>query len=300
MTRSGIKGVLVVDKSSEMTSHDVVAQVRRLFNIKRVGHTGTLDPFATGVLPVCIGTATRIAEYIVEQGKCYEAEMILGMRTDTQDITGTVTHRSEKRPTPEEIRQVLLSFVGEIEQIPPMYSAKKRSGVALYRLARQGIEVEREPRKVTIHAIEILKIEENRVRFTVHCSKGTYIRTLADDAGEKLGCFGTLISLRRIRVGNFDVTQAKTMEQLKEMGAEAASRLVIPMEDSLPNLSRFTVDASRRRSLIQGRSFAVEGEASPDPFAVYTGDRFLGIGSLVAIDGKTHLKMSKVLDTEVK
>ncbi len=212
-----MNGIIIIDKPEGKTSHDMVYEVRRLTGIKKVGHTGTLDPLATGVLPICVGKATKAADMLTASEKKYRAEMLLGTVTDTGDITGTVTATCEVNVTEEQIRASIVGFVGEIEQIPPMYSAIKQNGVKLYELARRGIETERKPRKVTIHSIDIISIDDARVTMDVHCSKGTYIRTLCEDIGGALGTGACMSALRRTMSGGFTIEQAHTVEALRQM-----------------------------------------------------------------------------------
>ncbi|MEW6683102.1 MAG: tRNA pseudouridine(55) synthase TruB [Nitrospirota bacterium] len=212
-------GFLIINKPPDWTSHDVVAKVRGLLRETRVGHTGTLDPLATGVLPICIGRATKVAHYLLETDKEYRVVMRLGATTDTQDATGRVLTRSTVRVAPDEVIRVLQGFVGSQTQIPPMYSAVKVGGVPLYKAARAGRVVERRPRAVTISRLQVLGIAEDDVTFDVTCSKGTYVRTLCADAGERLGVGAYMQALDRRRVGAFGIDQAVTLGEL-----EAAAR----------------------------------------------------------------------------
>ena len=196
-------GIINVYKEAGFTSHDVVAKLRGICRQKKIGHTGTLDPQATGVLPVCLGSATRACEMLTDRTKEYVAELLLGQITDTQDTTGTVLEEREVTVNEEQVREAVNSFVGGYDQIPPMYSALKVNGKKLYELAREGKEVERKARHVDLPAIDILSIDLPVVKFRVECSKGTYIRSLCADIGEKLGCGGTMKSLVRARVGEF-------------------------------------------------------------------------------------------------
>lgn len=207
-------GIIVVNKAKDMTSHDCVNIVRRALKIKRVGHTGTLDPMATGVLPICIGKATKVADYISLGDKEYVADFKLGIKTDTLDITGTVTDTREVNVTKEEIIDAINSFTGKIMQVPPMYSAKKIKGKKLYELARDGIEINRDPVEVNIKEIEILKIdlEENVISMRVLCSKGTYIRSLIDDIGVKLGTYAVMTELTRTKSGMFSIDNPKVTD----------------------------------------------------------------------------------------
>lgn len=209
-----MNGIIIIDKPKGKTSHDMVSLMRRLTKIRRIGHTGTLDPMATGVLPICIGCATKAADMLTLSDKCYRAEMILGKTTSTLDAEGEVLEEHEVNVTESEIREAIKNFEGEIEQIPPMYSAIKQNGKKLYELAREGIEVERPSRRVTINSIDIVEIEAERIVFEVSCSKGTYIRTLCDDIGKKLGTGAYMSALRRIKTGCFSIDEAYTVKEL--------------------------------------------------------------------------------------
>lgn len=234
--RAVLGGVLVVDKPEGWTSMDVCAKLRGVFHQKRVGHGGTLDPMATGVLPVFLGRATRAVEYVTEGEKEYIAALRLGLITDTQDTTGNVLEEREVTVTGEQLEEVLARFAGEIEQLPPMYSAIKVQGKKLYELARKGIEVERKPRPVTIRKLEAVgRSGEGDVTLRVVCSKGTYVRTLCHDIGEALGCGGCMSALRRVRVGAFSIGEAVSMETL--IGADVPWQYVRPVEDCFPQTS---------------------------------------------------------------
>ena len=222
------EGVLNVYKERGFTSHDVVAKLRGILKMKKIGHTGTLDPDAEGVLPVCLGQATRLCDLLTDEGKVYRTEMLLGVETDTQDITGRVVNQTEPAVSPQQAIEAVQSFVGAYEQIPPMYSALKVNGKKLYELAREGKTVERKARPVTIHRIDIESVQLPHVAMTVYCSKGTYIRTLCHDIGRKLGCGACMESLLRVRVGRFDVKESlrlSQIEQLRDRG-ELESRIV--------------------------------------------------------------------------
>ncbi len=206
--------VMLIDKEAGWTSFDVVAKLRNILRTKKIGHAGTLDPFATGLLLLLVGKATKIQEELTGSDKLYEAELKLGERTDTFDPTGTVTATSDKKVGKEDIVSAVMGFSGEQLQLPPMFSAIKKDGKRLYESARKGIEIEREPRKITIHSLDVLEIEKDRVRILVNCSKGTYIRTLADDIGEKLGTYAHLKNLRRISIGSYRVENAFTIGEI--------------------------------------------------------------------------------------
>ncbi|HAQ61618.1 TPA: tRNA pseudouridine(55) synthase TruB [Candidatus Delongbacteria bacterium] len=206
--------VLLIDKEAGWTSFDVVAKLRNILGTRKIGHAGTLDPFATGLLLLLVGKATKVQEELTGSDKVYEAELKLGERTDTFDPTGTVTAVSDKKVSEKEIMSAVMSFSGEQMQLPPMFSAIKKDGKRLYESARKGIEVEREPRKITIHSIEVSEIKKDIVRILVNCSKGTYIRTLADDIGEKLSTYAHLKNLRRISIGSYRVENAFTIGEI--------------------------------------------------------------------------------------
>lgn len=217
-------GVIVVNKEAGFTSHDVVAKLRGILKQKKIGHTGTLDPDATGVLPVCLGHATKLCDMLTDKDKTYKAVMFLGKVTDTQDISGKVLEESDVQNMKndgklddEEIMSAIESFVGEYNQIPPMYSALKVNGKKLYELAREGIEIERQPRLVYINSIEDIVIDFPRVTMTVSCSKGTYIRTLCHDIGNKLGCGACMESLKRTRVSSFSLDDSLTLDEISEL-----------------------------------------------------------------------------------
>lgn len=212
-----INGIVNVYKEKGFTSFDVVAKMRGMFHQKKIGHTGTLDPDAEGVLPVCLGKATKVCDLLTDKDKEYKAVLLLGQETDTQDISGEVLNSSDVVVDEDDVKNAIMSFVGAYEQVPPMYSALKVNGQKLCDLARKGITVERKARPVTIHKIEITKINLPEVEMIVSCSKGTYIRTLCDDIGKKLGCFGCMKSLLRTKVDKFAVENALTLSQLQQL-----------------------------------------------------------------------------------
>ena len=224
-------GIINIYKEKGFTSHDVVAKLRGICGQKKIGHTGTLDPDAVGVLPVCLGKATRVAELLTEKDKEYEAVLRLGVKTDTLDISGEVLKERPVTVSEEEIREAAKTFVGTIRQVPPMYSALKVNGKKLYELARAGKEVEREAREVTIHALEILSVSLPLVTLRVHCSRGTYIRSLCDDLGERLGCGGCMESLIRTRSGVFSLSDAVPLSEVQRRKEEGTiEELLIPVD----------------------------------------------------------------------
>lgn len=239
-------GILLIDKPEGMTSFDIVARVRRLYGTKQVGHTGTLDPLATGLLVVLVGRAVKASEFLMEKDKEYIAGLRLGVTTDTEDITGAILSRSTVLPPREAVLSAAACFIGEIEQIPPMYSALKVNGKKLVDLARQGISVERTPRPVTIRSLEI---NGDGVDYTmkVVCSKGTYIRTLCADIGKMLGCGGVMSSLRRARAGSFSVKDAHSLKELEAMEPDTRGSLLLPVEMLFETLPSVTLSAFYER-----------------------------------------------------
>lgn len=220
-------GIINVYKEKGYTSFDVVAKMRGIFHQKKIGHTGTLDPDAEGVLPVCLGKATRVCDLLTDRDKEYEAVLQLGLETDTQDMTGQVIHTAEVTVSGDAVKEAVASFVGDYEQIPPMYSALKVQGQKLCDLARKGITVERKPRTVHIYGIDILEMDLPRVRMRVHCSKGTYIRTLCKDIGDRLGCYGCMQSLLRTRVADFCIEDAFRLSEIETMEPE---KVLLPVD----------------------------------------------------------------------
>ena len=251
-----INGILIVQKEQGFTSHDVVAKLRGICKQKKIGHTGTLDPNATGVLPVCLGQATKLCDLLTDHDKEYIAELLLGKTTDTQDIWGTVltdTGDLWKSLTEKQVEDAILSFVGEQMQLPPMYSALKVNGKKLYKLARAGIQVERERRPVTFYEIEILEMNLPRVKIRVSCSRGTYIRTLCADIGEKLSCGAVMTALERTRVGMFEKSRSYTLSELEKLRDEGKlEELVYPVEDCFSEFPTYYVKKEADRFLKNG------------------------------------------------
>ncbi len=248
-------GIIIINKEAGYTSFDVVARLRGILGCRKIGHTGTLDPDAVGVLPVCIGKATRVCGLLTDSDKTYEAVLRLGVVSDTQDMTGTILERHEVKPDEETIRQTILSFVGEQEQIPPMYSALKVNGRKLCDLARQGEEVERAPRKITIYGIRIQEIALPVVRMEVRCSKGTYIRTLCHDIGQALGCGGCLQSLQRTRAAGFTLEEARTLDEVEKTVKEGrGEELLLPVDSVFSSYPRAVAAERAEPRLKNGNS----------------------------------------------
>lgn len=239
-----LNGIVVVDKPSGISSAGVVARVKGIFGAKKVGHTGTLDPFATGVLICCINRATRLSQFFLEGDKVYEAELVLGKVTDTQDATGTVIERHPLDGIAvEQVREIAARFVGTITQVPPVYSALKHQGTPLYKLARRGVPVEKPARSIRINQLEILDVNLPAVRFSVSCSSGTYVRTLCADIGRELGCGGHLKTLRRTASSGFTTDEAFSLEELVSLGERGGlAETVIPMNEALPFMPAAVAD----------------------------------------------------------
>ncbi|NGQ94056.1 tRNA pseudouridine(55) synthase TruB [Brevibacillus sp. SYP-B805] len=302
-------GVLVVHKPAGMTSHDCVMRVRRLFQTKKAGHTGTLDPEVSGVLPVCIGHATRIVEYLQELPKTYEAVMCLGSSTTTEDATGDVL---EQLPvdasviTEERVRAVFQRFLGEIEQVPPMYSAVKVKGKRLYDLAREGKTVERPPRTVTIYDLQLASIragEQVEIAFACRCSKGTYIRTLCVDIGKALGYPAHMSRLVRTGSGPFTLEDAVTLDALekaRERG-EDLSAYLLPIEQALSFLPRHELPAARKKAVLNGLETSLPDAAFPEGSLVclFSEGRLLGIHRVCKGPTGSYAKAEKVFPAEV-
>lgn len=249
-------GIINVYKEKGFTSHDVVAKLRGILHIKKIGHTGTLDPDAVGVLPVCIGKGTKLCDMITDTDKTYEAVMLLGISTDTQDISGNVLSKKEVDVDEKTLIETVDSFVGEYKQIPPMYSAIKVNGRKLYQLAREGIEIERSPRDVYIRSIHIndmnLQDGEPSVTMTVSCSKGTYIRTLCHDIGEKLGCGACMKSLSRTRVGRFYIDDSFTINQIAALNLKGELSSIVAPVDSMFDYPRIQINKEYDKLLYNG------------------------------------------------
>lgn len=296
-----MNGIINVLKPAEMTSHDVVSFIRKNFNMKKVGHTGTLDPNAAGVLPICLGKATRVAEYFNDFNKSYRGEVTLGASTDTQDKYGIVVESSDKEVTKDEIQAVFDEFKGDMKQTPPMYSAIKIDGKKLYELAREGKTVERKQRDITIYNMEILKNYNNKtILFDVDCSKGTYVRTICNDIGERLGTFGHMSFLMRTKVGNFDIEHAYTLDDIQKLRDEDnLESTLLPLDTPLfqyRSIEFNEADSTRLKNGIRISLDDIDGEYEVDELVrVYGVDEFIGVGIIVDRDNGIYLQMKKVL-----
>ena len=290
-----VNGVLLLDKPVGITSNAALQMVKRLFNANKAGHTGSLDPLASGMLPICLGEATKISGFLLSADKEYRATCKLGVTTDSGDADGEVR---ETRPVGEftsaQVQEVLESFLGQSQQIPPMHSAIKRDGQPLYKLAHQGIEVEREPRAITIHALKLRRLEGDELVLDVRCSKGTYIRVLAEDIGAALGCGAHIAALRRTGVGALDGHTMHTLESLQtiaeESGAGALDELLLPMESTLPDWPEVRLSEDASFYLCQGQAVFVPQLKDRGWVRLYAGDqRFLGLGTVLD-DGRVAPK----------
>ena len=250
-----MNGIVIVDKPQGWTSQDVTARLRRVFNTRRIGHGGTLDPMATGVLPVFVGRATRGVEFFEHAEKTYETVLRLGITTDTEDISGTVLTEQDAFVTGEQLEEVLANFRGEILQVPPMYSALKVGGQKLVDLARKGKEVERQPRPITIHELRLLGMDTDGIHLRVRCSKGTYIRTLCKDIGEALGCGGCMAALRRVQAGEYTIDEAVPLQTLLE--TEDPEPYLRPVDTMFRQYDAITLTEKQELRCRNGNSFSI-------------------------------------------
>lgn len=281
-----VSGVLLLDKPAGISSNTALQKAKRLYQAAKAGHTGNLDPFATGLLPVCFGEATKFSQFLLDADKTYQGLIRLGQTTTTGDPEGEVLTRQDVRVGLEQVRQVLERFIGKISQVPPMYSALKRDGKALYEYARQGLEVERAPREVTIYSLILERFEGDELLVTVSCSKGTYIRTLAEDIGKTLGCGAYLQALRRIAIGEFEIKDAFTLEQLEVMTVEERDALLLSGDSLLQGYPQVVLDKDSVFYLQRGQAVWLPRITEQGVVRLYdeTG-LFLGIGE-VTEDGK--------------
>ena len=278
-----INGVVLLDKASGGSSNHALQQVKRLFGANKAGHTGSLDPLASGLLPICLGQATKVAQFLLDDDKRYFVRAKLGQISSTGDSEGKIVNFGSTQGINESsIRSVLLQFIGNVNQVPPMYSALKRNGTPLYKLARKGIEIERSPRAVTIHEINFLDLEDEVLSLDVFCSKGTYIRTLVEDIGKSLGCGGHVIELRRTGFAHLDLSGSKTYEQLsklKEQNIESLDSVILSADKMLPNLESVYLDSEQTRDIRLGKKIEYLGFSNPQKLKLYDhNEQFIGIG----------------------
>jgi tRNA pseudouridine55 synthase len=282
-----VNGILLLDKPTGLTSNAALQQVKKLFRARKAGHTGSLDPLASGLLPICLGEATKVSAFLLDADKQYQVTCKLGERTTTADAEGEVV---ETRPvdgvSEKQLRKVMAHYLGDIEQIPPMYSAVKHQGQRLYKLARQGIEVEREPRPITIHEMNLLDFQLPLAEISLRCSKGTYVRTLVEDIGEELGCGAHVTGLRRLGVGPYNETgmvTLSTLEQLRAEGGEAAlDKLLLPMESGLAQWPGVRLSSDAAFYLRQGQPVLVPHAPTTGWVRLYMGEKqFMGVGEIL-------------------
>lgn len=288
-------GIIILNKPVGISSHRCVGMVRKALNMKKVGHTGTLDPEASGVLPILAGPATRASDFLTMEDKRYRATILLGTKTDTLDMAGEVIEKKPVNVTEEKIRTTIAEFVGNIQQVPPMYSAIQVNGQRLYNLARQGIEVERKARDITIFSIEIEKIELPYVKIAVHCSKGTYIRTLASDIGDKLGCGGCISELERTASGPFTLESAITPEELATLAENGeAEKALLPLDSFFKNYEAIYLDKKRADRVKNGVPIYYKGKTQGEMYRVYDENgSFIALSKADTEDGRECLKLIK-------
>lgn len=280
-----VNGIFLLDKPKSMSSNHALQKVKRIYDANKAGHTGSLDVPATGLLPICLGEATKFSSFLLDANKSYLVEACLGVTTNTGDAAGEViSHRDIGEINQETLERICSMFIGEIEQIPPMFSALKHNGKRLHELAYQGIEVERPARKITIFDIALQKYDQTHFTIKVTCSKGTYIRTLIQDIGEKIGCGAHVLNLRRLHSGPFDEQQMMSLEELEKVadqGQTELDALLFPLDSSLVDLPKIDLDQMQSKALCYGQIVRVNMTAADEQIRVYDeSNRFLGIGKL--------------------
>lgn len=288
-----IDGILLLDKPSGRSSNQALQRVRRLFRARKAGHCGSLDPLATGLLPICLGQATRFSSYLLGASKTYRAGCRLGLTTTTGDAEGEIVETSPVSVDERQVERVLAGFVGHSEQVPPMYSALKHEGRRLYELAREGLQVEREARQIEIYRLELLAFEPPRIEIEVHCSKGTYVRTLAEDIGNALGCGAHLDALRRIAVDRLELEDSvdiERLEQLADGGTEALDALLLPASAALAHYPELELAADSARDIRHGKRLQTPRREAPGLYRlVCVESGFIGLGE-VSADGELAAK----------
>ncbi|MED5411452.1 MAG: tRNA pseudouridine(55) synthase TruB [Pseudomonadota bacterium] len=285
-----INGIVLLNKACGLSSNAALQQVKKLYEANKAGHTGSLDPLATGVLPLCLGEATKVSQFLLNSDKRYRTKIKLGERTDSGDKTGTIIQSIADFSVSEaDIEKELAAFRGEIEQLPPMHSALKVDGVPLYKMARKGIEIEREKRKVTVYEISLLNIAEDVIELEIACSKGTYIRTIADDLGQALGCGANIVELKRTQAGVFREEDCKDIEALTELkmqgGLEVIDDQLIPMDQAIAELPEVNLPSLTASHLKNGQAVIVRHLPKEGLVRLYEEEQFIGIGC-IDDDGK--------------
>jgi tRNA pseudouridine55 synthase len=279
-TFRSLDGVLLFDKPLELSSNDALQKVRRLYQAEKAGHTGTLDPLATGLLPICFGEATKFSNALLDADKTYRALLCLGQTTTTGDAEGDITSEHPVELDQADIDAVLVKFRGEILQLPPMHSALKHQGKPLYEYIRKGETIERELRSVVIHELQLNGFSGNEMDITVRCSKGTYIRTLAEDIGAALGCGAHLIGLRRTAIAHFDLKDAYTLQQLEAMTESERDDCMLPIESLMPELPKLQLDDVQIKRLAQGQRLGLDTGLPDGKIRLHGPQGFIGLGSL--------------------
>ncbi|WP_442903480.1 tRNA pseudouridine(55) synthase TruB [Gilliamella sp. wkB112] len=278
-TRRDLHGVLLLDKPQGMTSNDALQKVKRLFNAKKAGHTGALDPLATGMLPICFGEATKFSQYLLDSDKRYQVIAKLGERTDTSDADGQIISTKTVTITESDIQQALTHFRGDILQVPTMFSALKYQGKPLYEYARQGIVIEREARPITVYENQFLDFNtsNNQLSLEIHCSKGTYIRTIIDDLGELLGCGAHVIYLRRLQVANYPIAKMLTLDALQAMPER--DHVLMPVDSPLQDYLTITLTQSQGKAILLGKTIELDSYTPTETLVrLYQGEQFIGAG----------------------
>ncbi|MDD2685156.1 MAG: tRNA pseudouridine(55) synthase TruB [Gallionella sp.] len=291
-----LDGVLLFDKPLELSSNTALQKVRHLYQALKAGHTGTLDPLATGLLPVCFGEATKFSTALLDADKTYLATMRLGRTTTTGDAEGEVLSESPVTTNEAEIAAVLKTFTGEISQIPPMHSALKHQGKPLYEYIRRGETIERQPRQVTIYELESHGFDGTELKISVRCSKGTYVRTLAEDIGAALGCGAHLTALRRTAIAHFKLSDGYTLQALQEMSAEQRDACIMPVPSLLPEMPRIELDQVQLKRFAQGQRLALDTDAHQGKVALFCEGRFVGMGR---VEGR-RLSVERLLSDVAK
>lgn len=284
--KKNINGILLLDKPLEMTSNHALQKVKRLFSAMKAGHTGSLDPLATGMLPICFGEATKFSQFLLDSDKQYEVTARLGIKTTTGDAEGEIlSTRPVENITMPRLNAILETFFGEIQQIPPMYSAVKFQGKPLYELARKGVEIERKPRPVTIYQLECTDMQTEEISLLIHCSKGTYVRTLVEDIGELLGCGAHVSYLHRTHVSPYQDTPMYTLEALetlqREQGHEVLKNLLLPIASSVDTLRSVHLSTSAAFYLRTGQPVMVPRTPGEGLVRLYANDEFIGVGEIL-------------------
>ena len=289
-----INGIVLLDKAKGLSSNAALQQVKRLFEANKAGHTGSLDPLATGVLPLCLGEATKVSQFLLDSDKSYRARIKLGVRTDSGDSEGNEIESGDaSKVTQRQLAKALQGFEGEQEQVPPMHSALKKDGVPLYKLARKGVVIEREARKVHIFKIELLEFKADEIELNIACSKGTYVRTIADDLGQQLGCGAHIVALKRTGAGAFTDGRSLTFEALCELketsGLEGLDNTLIPMDEAVGNLPEVRLPSITADCVKHGQAVLVRHLPAEGLVRLYEEEQFIGIGS-IDDDGKVAPK----------